>query len=179
MPSQVQLGSTGDDVKRLQRVLARSIQIGLDHPITGVFDDALDAAVRGVQGELGVPVDGIVGPVTWAALPAYREASPTLTQGATGPVVGWLQLTLAGDTIGFVDWLAYSGPIDGEFGPQTAASVESFQQARDLTVDGIVGDETWFGLLTPGTVEHLTLENAPSRTRAASWPATCPRRSDR
>jgi peptidoglycan hydrolase-like protein with peptidoglycan-binding domain len=160
MPSQIQLGSTGDDVKRLQRVLARSLQIGLDHPITGVFDVALDAAVRGVQAELGVPVDGIVGPVTWAALPAYREASPTVSQGATGPVVGWLQLTLAGDNLGHIDWTPYTGPIDGRFGPQTDASVRSFQQTRGLTVDGVVGDETWFGLLTPGTVQHLTLEMA-------------------
>jgi peptidoglycan hydrolase-like protein with peptidoglycan-binding domain len=38
--------------------------------------------------------------------------------------------------------------------------VRSFQQTRGLTVDGRVGDETWFGLLTPGTVEHLTLEDA-------------------
>ena len=160
MPSVIKLGSTGDDVKRLQRVLARSLQIDLDHPITGVFDQALDTAVRGVQQELGVPVDGIVGPVTWGALPAYREASPTLSDGSTGPVVGWLQLTLAGDNIGAIDWTAYTGPIDGLFGPQTAASVQSFQQSRGLTVDGIVGDETWFGLLTPGTVEHLTLEQA-------------------
>jgi peptidoglycan hydrolase-like protein with peptidoglycan-binding domain len=160
MPSVIKLGSTGDDVKRLQRVLARSVQIGLDHPITGVFDDALDATVRGIQEELGVPVDGIVGPVTWGALPAYREASPTLQQGDTGPVVGWLQLTLAGDNLAHIDWDAYTGPIDGQFGPQTEASVRSFQQTRGLTVDGIVGDETWFGLLTPGTVEHLMLEAA-------------------
>jgi peptidoglycan hydrolase-like protein with peptidoglycan-binding domain len=160
VPSQIQLGSTGDDVKRLQRVLARSLQIGLDHPITGVFDAALDTAVRGVQAELGVPVDGVVGPVTWAALPPYREASPTLSQGATGPVVGWLQLTLGGDNLGHIDWVGYTGPIDGQFGPQTDASARSFQQTRGLTVDGVVGDETWFGLLTPGTVEHLTLENA-------------------
>ena len=160
MPSVIKLGSTGDDVKRLQRILARSLQINLDHPITGVFDEYLDTVVRGIQQDLGVPVDGIVGPVTWGALPAYREASPTLSQGSTGPVVGWLQLTLAGDNLGYVDWSAYAGPIDGIFGPQTDASVRSFQQTRGLTVDGVVGDETWFGLLTPGTVEHLSLENA-------------------
>jgi len=160
MPSVIKLGSTGDDVKRLQRVLARSLQINLDHPITGVFDQYLDTVVREIQQALGVPVDGIVGPVTWGALPAYREASPTLSEGSTGPVVGWLQLTLAGDNLGYVDWTAYTGPIDGIFGPQTDASVRSFQQMRSLTVDGIVGDETWFGLLTPGTVEHLSLEHA-------------------
>ena len=171
MPSVIKLGSTGDDVKRLQRILARSLQIDLDHPITGVFDQALDTAVRGVQQELGVPVDGIVGPVTWGALPAYREASPTLSQGSTGPVVGWLQLTLAGDNLGYIDWTGYTGPIDGIFGPQTDASVQSFQQTRGLTVDGIVGDETWFGLLTPGTVQHLTLEQACGLT-GSDLPAT-------
>jgi len=160
MPSQIQLGSTGDDVKRLQRVLARSVQINLDHPITGVFDAELDATVRAIQESLGVPVDGVVGPVTWGALPAYREASPTLSEGSNGPAVGWLQLTLAGDNLAHIDWDGYTGPIDGQFGPQTAASVRSFQQTRGLTVDGIVGDETWFGLLTPGTVEHLMLEAA-------------------
>jgi len=160
VPTTIKLGSTGDDVKRLQRVLARSLQIGLDHPITGVLDASLDQAVRDIQAELGVSVDGIVGPVTWAALPAYREASPTLTHGSTGPVVGWLQLTLAGDNIGHVDWVAYTAAIDGQYGPLTEASVRSFQDTRGLTVDGVVGDETWFGLLTPGTVEHLTLEDA-------------------
>jgi peptidoglycan hydrolase-like protein with peptidoglycan-binding domain len=172
MPSTIQLGSTGEDVKRLQRVLARSIQIGLDHPITGVFDSALDTTVRAVQAELGVPIDGIVGPVTWAALPAYREASPTLQNGATGPAVGLLQRTLSGAVIGAIDWTAYTGPLDGRFGPQTDASVRSFQSSRGLTVDGIVGDETWFGLLTPGTVQHLTLEAGSGLLR--DLPATLP-----
>jgi peptidoglycan hydrolase-like protein with peptidoglycan-binding domain len=160
MPSVIKLGSTGDDVKRLQRVLARSLQIDLDHPITGVFDQALDTAVRGVQQELGVPVDGIVGPVTWGALPAYREASPTLSQGSTGPVVGWLQLTLAGDNLGVIDWTGYTGPIDGSSARRPMPACRAFSRRAGLTVDGIVGDETWFGLLTPGTVEHLTLEQA-------------------
>jgi peptidoglycan hydrolase-like protein with peptidoglycan-binding domain len=160
MPSVIKLGSTGDDVKRLQRVLARSEQINLDHPITGVFDDYLDGVVRGIQGGLGVPVDGIVGPVTWAALPAYREASPTLSQGSTGPVVGWLQYVLSGGLGYVVDWASYGGPIDGLFGPDTDASVRSFQSSRSLTVDGVIGDETWFGFVTPGTHEHLFLEKA-------------------
>jgi peptidoglycan hydrolase-like protein with peptidoglycan-binding domain len=160
MPSVIKLGSTGDDVKRLQRILARSEQINLDHPITGVFDDYLDGVVRSIQGALGVPVDGIVGPVTWGALPAYREASPTLSQGSTGPAVGWLQYVLSGGLGYVVDWNAYGGPIDGLFGPDTDASVRSFQSSRSLTVDGVVGDETWFGFVTPGTHEHLFLEKA-------------------
>ncbi len=134
MPSTIKLGSSGDDVRRLQRVFARSVQINIDHPITGNFDSELDAAVRGFQEGGGLVVDGIVGPQTWAALPAYREASPTLSDGSTGPVVGWLQLILSGvDRQGaglHVDWTAYGGAIDGEFGPVTNASVRSFQETR-------------------------------------------------
>ena len=84
MPGTVHLGSTGGDVKRLQRVLARSMVTSPFGPITGVFDAALDAAVRSFQSAEGLVVDGIVGPVTWSHLPAYREASPRLAKWLDG-----------------------------------------------------------------------------------------------
>jgi peptidoglycan hydrolase-like protein with peptidoglycan-binding domain len=159
MPSTVQLGSTGDDVKRLQRVLARSMVTSPFGPITGVFDANLDAAVRSYQAAEGLVVDGIVGPVTWSHLPPYREASPRLQNGSTGPVVAWLQLVLAGTVIA-ADWAVYTGPIDGRWGPLTDASLRDLQSVKGVTVDGIVGDQTWFAWLTPGTAQKLTLEGA-------------------
>jgi murein L,D-transpeptidase YcbB/YkuD len=37
-------------------------------PVTGVFDDATEAAVRAFQRTFGLTVDGAVGPQTWAKL---------------------------------------------------------------------------------------------------------------
>ena len=33
--------------------------------------------------------------------------------------------------------------IDGSFGPKTDTAVKSFQKANGITVDGIVGPQTW------------------------------------
>lgn len=37
--------------------------------------------------------------------------------------------------------------VDGEFGPKTRQAVQSFQAAQSLTVDGVVGKNTWNRLL--------------------------------
>ena len=40
-----------------------------------------------------------------------------------------------------------SGKVDGIFGTKTVAAVRQFQQAKGLTVDGVVGKKTWEKLL--------------------------------
>ena len=99
MPATISLGSTGDDVKRLQRVFARHLLWNPFGPITGVFDEQLEISVKNFQSAQGLTVDGIVGPATWAALPAYRELRPRCSLGHTGPVVAFLQRVLAGKVI--------------------------------------------------------------------------------
>lgn len=44
---------------------------------------------------------------------------------------------------------------DGDFGPMTEKAVIKFQLSRDLTPDGIVGNQTW-GLLLNGHTQHDT-----------------------
>jgi peptidoglycan hydrolase-like protein with peptidoglycan-binding domain len=66
---------------------------------------------------------------------------PTLQQGSTGAVVKSLQQVLSNGAPG--QWNTSPGAIDGNFGAATAASVKAFQTWAGVTVDGIVGDQTW------------------------------------
>lgn len=65
----------------------------------------------------------------------------TLRVGNTGTQVKVLQWLLNHTT----DYT--SGVVDGIFGTKTVAAVRQFQQAKGLTVDGIVGKKTWEKLL--------------------------------
>ena len=39
--------------------------------------------------------------------------------------------------------MGHGAGVDGQFGPQTRASVEAFQGWGGVAVDGIVGEQTW------------------------------------
>jgi peptidoglycan hydrolase-like protein with peptidoglycan-binding domain len=159
MPSTISLGSTGEDVKRLQRVLARHLLWNPFGPITGVFDSGLESSVKGFQQSQGLTVDGVVSPAAWAALPSYREASPELKEGSKGPAVAWLQKALTGADV-VIEFTPYDGAIDGIFGAKTLTAVRALQTWAGLPVDGIVDDDTWFTWMTPGSAQQLTLEGA-------------------
>ena len=88
----------------------------------------------------GLVVDGIVGPLTWDALPDGGPM-PTLQEGDSSDVVRSLQTVLTNGAPG--DWGTTPQGIDGYFGPHTKASVEAFQSSQGLGVDGIVGPQTW------------------------------------
>lgn len=159
MPATIGLGATGEDVRRVQRGLARQLLWNPFGPITGVFDATLEASVKQFQQDNGLPATGTVDGPTWAKLPAYTEASPTLSIGDTGPVVAWLQQALKGLDI-VIQFTPYAGAIDGIFGPLTEAAVRALQTWSGATADGIVGDDTWFTWMTPGSAQQLTLEGA-------------------
>ena len=131
-------GATGEAVRRLQRALRRTPNLGL--VVDGVFGPATETAVKEFQQGAGLVVDGIVGPQTWAALP-NGAPMPTLREGSTGAVVTSLQQLLSNGASG--QWNTSPGAIDGNFGPATAASVKAFQTWGGVTSDGIVGDRTW------------------------------------
>jgi len=133
-------GATGEAVRRLQRSLVIS-KLLPNTGIDGIFGPATEQAVRAFQQAVGIGVDGIVGPQTWARLPK-APALPVLRRGSTGDAVRHLQEGLTEIAKG---WEVDSpGATDGDFGPRTEASVQSFQRFTDLQADGVVGDHTWY-----------------------------------
>jgi peptidoglycan hydrolase-like protein with peptidoglycan-binding domain len=63
-------------------------------------------------------------------------SGPLLKEGRKGYAVRRLQAQL--EKMGFDP-----GPIDGAFGPKTAAAVRAFQRKEGIAVDAIVGPDTW------------------------------------
>jgi peptidoglycan hydrolase-like protein with peptidoglycan-binding domain len=134
----IRLGASGNVVRRLQRALRRTPNLGL--PIDGVFGAELQTAVRDFQESAGLAVDGTVGPLTWNALP-NGAPMPVLRQGSSGEVVRALQTLLTNGASGA--WNVTPQGIDGNFGPHTKASVQAFQTCGGVASDGVVGDQTW------------------------------------
>jgi hypothetical protein len=65
--------------------------------------------------------------------------------------------------------------VDGKFGSNTQTAVRNFQAALGLTVDGIVGDQTWSALQAviesdPGTIAFYS-KSVPSTPRMPVIPS--------
>ena len=85
------------------------------------------------QGFSKQTVDGIAGPATLAGCPLMRK-------GVQGNITKLLQEKLV--SLGY-----NTNGVDGIFGSGTYSAVREFQNARGLSVDGIVGQNTWRKLL--------------------------------
>lgn len=97
-----------------------------------------ESACRGVCDYFGVPYSATVN----------IASLPTLRRGSSSNAVTYLQYLLRIN--------GYDPAPDGVFGALTEAAVRRFQQDNGLTVDGIVGKNTWNALLgeTPPTLRR-------------------------
>ena len=153
------IGETGQDVLRLQRLLVELKLLAFDH-IDGRFGAATEAAVKDFQQGQGLTTDGIVGAETWSSLPADPH-TPRLSVGAMGNSVSALQKGLK--TYAAQNPAADPGPIDGVLGHRTEAAVRAYQSDREVTVDGVVGDRTWW---VPAGAAGATLASLSGVTTA-------------
>ncbi|MBD1938032.1 peptidoglycan-binding protein [Microcoleus sp. FACHB-68] len=134
---QLTLGSKGDAVKELQKLLNHW---GYYLPIDGTFGQTTLDIVKAFQRRVFLKADGVVGNLTWQALYTGAPVNmPILQRGSKGQAVITLQETL--QITGH-----YTGRLDGDFGATTDAAVRSFQKDADLIADGIVGSKTWYAL---------------------------------
>lgn len=108
------------------------------------------SAVNTLAGGAGSPSDVVVGkPVEGNT---QKPATAEKTENKAESVVydmKTLRVGSKGTQVQVLQWLLNhttdytSGVVDGIFGTKTLAAVRQFQQANGLTVDGIVGKNTW------------------------------------
>lgn len=121
---------SGERVRSVQYLLnARGQALGVD----GQYGSGTAGGVKTFQAGVGLTGDGVVGSATWERLIV------TVRRGDTGSAVSALQSQLASQ--------GYTVGVDGNFGPGTESAVLSFQRARGLTADGVVGANTWHALV--------------------------------
>lgn len=166
--SPIRQGDNGTAVFTLQRQLNR---ITKDYPflgkltVDGIFGSRMAATVRAFQKQFNLTADGVVGRQTWykisyiyvsvkdlAELTSEGETSTgtlsdgtwngtVLSTGSSGSAVEQVQFWL--NTLAQYTSSIPSVTVDGVFGSGTAAAVRAFQRKYGLTVDGVVGRDTW------------------------------------
>ena len=178
----LRLGSTGDDVLVLKTMINRVSQsypaIPKLFPVTNVFDESTEQAVKTFQQIFNLTPDGIVGKATWYKLVYLYVGTNQLSElvsmgqqfqtfsfqypgilrpGDRGSDVRILQYMLA-LTAEFNESLT---PIrvDGIYGNATAQEVRKYQAQAGLQVDGIVGPNTWYSLYNNYTGIERDLRN--------------------
>ncbi|MFL6073165.1 MAG: peptidoglycan-binding protein [Mycobacteriales bacterium] len=123
----VQSGNSGNRVKTVQYLLNSQNNAGLS--VDGAFGSKTVTAVKAFQTAKGLKADGIVGPLTWAAL------VPTVQPGATGDAVKAIQNELTAHSL--------STTVSGSFDTTTSDHVQQFQLNSGVAPAGTVDAPTW------------------------------------
>lgn len=123
MPSTIKYGSKGDWVKVLQYVIGASAD--------GKFGTKTKSMLKEYQKKNGLTADGIAGNKTWAKI---EDNAPTIRKGDSGAYVFVLEVLL--ETM----------KEDGVYSDDEFDHVKTYQTAKKLDADGIVGKKTWAAL---------------------------------
>ena len=133
----------GDDVKAVQNKLN---SLGYNcGTADGYYGNATRTAVISFQSAKGLTADGEVGPATWNAL---FSSSSTSTGSSYTRLLKVTSPLMYGDDVKAVqnklNSLGFNcGTADGYYGNATKNAVISFQSAKGIDTDGVVGPTTW------------------------------------
>lgn len=103
--------------------------------VNGTFDAEFVAYMVSWQTSRGCTPDGVIGPVTWAAISKVAPTCSTAKNRISGATMA-VQILIGGNIT-----------ADAIYGQRTKAAVAAFQSVHDLTVDGICGPKTWAALI--------------------------------
>lgn len=147
----LQLGSNGIDVNKMQYYINQILAAPNLTPMEedGIYGQKTEFAVAVFQYVYHLNVDGILGQTTWDKIiqefknlpsPAVErnKSTRTLRVGNVGLGVQKFQQ--------YLNELIAPNPrlvVDGNFGQNTKRAVETFQALNGLTVDGVIGNNTW------------------------------------
>ncbi|MGJ6980534.1 peptidoglycan-binding protein [Aestuariimicrobium soli] len=140
-------GATGTQVTSLQYLLTGR---GAATTADGSYGPLTVSAVKKFQSSKGLTADGVTGPNTWSALTTVNVRS-----GNTGSLVKAVQVQLRRN--------GHSVAVDGSFGPATLSAVKAFQKAKGLSVDGVVGPNTWRAMIAGVSTGTTTTRAAAAR----------------
>lgn len=139
----------------------------------GVTKQALAAISVGAGGftpwstyNNGAYLQYLNGNVPPTGAPAGGGTPPTIEEGSTGPYVQQLQRDL--------NVLGYGLAVDGDFGPLTRAAVIQFQTSAHISIDGIVGPQTWQALANAVATAQGGANPGPTTIPGGSIPPSEP-----
>ncbi|KGX92944.1 peptidase M15 [Pontibacillus halophilus JSM 076056 = DSM 19796] len=139
-------GEKGDDVKEMQQKFKMA---GYRITVDGNFGPSTEQVVESFQRTHGLQVDGIYGPNTERKLDQVIAQRKNQTSIIRYPnklfrvTTPYMRDQMGQSSIKAIQRAVGAKPVDGIYGPSTAAAVKAYQRRKGLTADGIVGPSTW------------------------------------
>ena len=135
-PEYLRIGVRHEIVKRLQQRLMDLGFMDNDEP-TDYYGEMTQQAVKHFQRQNELPIDGIVGNVSWDAIMSPDAKYYAVAKGTQGDDIERIQQRLYE-----LGYLATADQVTGNFGDSTEAAVLKLQEVNGLGQDGKVGQKT-------------------------------------
>lgn len=156
----LRVGSTGSEVARMQKYLdaIRTLQYqGLNFlTVDGNYGNGTKTTVQQYQGYARLPIDGVIGLNTWDSIvsdynrlvggSADTYPGIPLRNGMRGQDVSHMQRYL--NALALIYTAINVQAVDGAYGTNMTNAVKLFQRQFSLTIDGVIGQNTWNAIVS-------------------------------